>query len=156
MMTVTDTVCGQAIETGGAIVTLNARRATDRVGAMIRVGVGMAVIWGMVLSSERPIFGAGLVPPGLSEKGIETARTREEHWGIAEAYDRQADDLRARAASHRDMQRAYEQPAYRNAEPGMSRHCELFAQFLEAAAREARALAEAHLRMAAQAGKEAN
>jgi hypothetical protein len=54
------------------------------------------------------------------------------------------------------MQRAYEQPAYRNAEPGMSRHCELFAQFLEAAAREARALAEAHLRMAAQAGKEAN
>ena len=153
---VTTPSCGQLIEGGGALVSLNARHAADRISALIGVGIAMASIWGTVLLFEPPVLGAGLVPPGLSEKGIEMARTREEHWGIAEAYDRQADDLRARAASHRDMPRAYEQPAYRTAEPEMSRHCELFAQFLEAAAREARALSEGHLRMAAEAGKEAN
>lgn len=136
-------------------MNLNARRGTDRVSTMIRIALGMALLWGAFPLWERAIVKAEPVPPGFSEKGIETARRPEEHRGIAEAYDRQAEDLRASAKSHRDKQRLYEQPPYESEEPEMSRHCGLFAQYLEAAASEALALSEAHLRMAAEAGKEA-
>ena len=135
-------------------MTSNARRPADVTRRRIALGT-LALLWAASPLWPRAIVEAELVPPGFSEKGIEAARGAEEHRGLAVAYDRQAEDLRASAKAHRDKQRAYEQPPYSSAEPEMARHCGLFADCLEAAAKEALALSEAHLRMAAEAGKEA-
>jgi hypothetical protein len=94
-------------------------------------------------------------PAGVSAEQIENAKTPEQHQAIADAYAKEAEDLRAQALAHRKMDSHYAEPGYRANKLGMPRHCRALEQELEAAAKEADALAKAHHAMAEAAAKKA-
>jgi hypothetical protein len=87
-------------------------------------------------------------PPGLSADEVRSARTPEQHQAIADAYSREAENLRAQALAHRHMDSTYSEPGYRSGKLGFPRHCRALEQSLTAAAKEADNLAKAHHEMA--------
>jgi hypothetical protein len=87
-------------------------------------------------------------PPGISPDEVKNASTPEQHQAIADAYSREAQNLRAQALTHRHMDSTYNEPGYRSNKLGFPRHCRALEQGLEAAAKEADNLAKAHHEMA--------
>lgn len=84
--------------------------------------------------------------PSPLEKAVASARTRSDHEGVAEAYDRSAATAKAEAQKHRDLAKAYlGTPGARGAGTlGMASHCENLASLYEKAAEEYLELAKAH------------
>src|SRR5215510_1592318 len=95
------------------------------------------------------------LPPGLTEDAVKNAKTPEQHQVIADAYAKEAEDLRAQALAHRHMDSHYDEPGYRSSKLGLPRHCRALVESLNAAANDADALAKAHHEMSAAAAKNA-
>jgi hypothetical protein len=93
------------------------------------------------------------LPPGLTAEAIAAAKTPAEHQAIADAYAKEAANLRATAAAHRSMDSHYAEPGYMSAKLGVQRHCRALVQSYESAAKDADALAKMHHEMAETAAK---
>ena len=98
---------------------------------------------------------ADSLPPGVTAEAIKTATTPEQHQAIADAYAKEAANLRAMADAHRHMDSWYAEPGYKSAKLGFPRHCRALVQDLEGAAKEFDALAKDHHEMAVAAAKKA-
>jgi hypothetical protein len=107
-----------------------------------------------VLMLQAPVFAENMAP-GVSEDAVKSAKTPEQHQAIADAYAKEAANLRAQADAHRHMDSWYNEPGYRSSKLGFPRHCRALAQNLETAAKEFDALAKAHHEMAEAAAKKA-
>jgi hypothetical protein len=94
-------------------------------------------------------------PPGVSGDALKNAKTPAEHQAIADAYAKEAENMRAQALAHRHMDSYYNEPAYRSSKLGFPRHCRALTQALEAGAKEADAMAKAHHEMAEAAAQKA-
>jgi hypothetical protein len=118
------------------------------------------VAFGLALASTALVAAlvtaphAETAPPGLTEDAVKSAKTPQEHQAIADAYAKEAENLRAEALAHRHMDSHYAEPGYRSHKLGFPRHCRALEQSLTAAANEADALAKDHRQMAEAAAKE--
>ena len=115
--------------------------ATPNLGVRLRC----AALLGAALASAPR---AEALPPGLSEDTVKSAKTPEQHQAIADAYAKEAENLRAQALAHRHMDSYYSEAGYRSNKLGLPRHCRALEQSLNAAANDADALAKAHREMA--------
>ena len=79
---------------------------------------------------------------------ISAAKTPADHEALAKAYESEAKSLEKMAARHKDLGQTYGQPGGKPWQAGQSKHCDSVASDLEAAAKEERALAEEHHKMA--------
>jgi hypothetical protein len=95
------------------------------------------------------------LPPGLTAEAVQSATTPEQHRAIADAYAKEAENLRANALAHRHMDSRYNEPGYLSSKLGFPRHCRALTQTYEAAAKEADTLAKAHQAMADAAARKA-
>lgn len=84
--------------------------------------------------------------PSPLEKAVASAKTKSDHEGVAQAYDRSAATAKAEAQKHRDLAKAYlGTPGVRGTgELGMASHCENLLSLYEKAAGEYLELAKAH------------
>jgi len=96
---------------------------------------------------------AETLPPGLTAEAIAAAKTPAEHQAIADAYAKEAQNLRAMADAHRRMDSSYPEPGHLSAKLGVKRHCRALVEAYEAAAKDADALSKAHHEMAEAAAK---
>src|SRR5262245_1148563 len=111
--------------------------------------VGLVFVTAALLGTAlAPAPRAESVPPGLSEDVEKNAKPQEQHQAIADAYTKEAENLRAQAPAHRHMDSYYSEPGYRPSKLGLPRHCRALEQSLNAAANDADALAKAHHEMA--------
>ncbi len=93
------------------------------------------------------------LPPGLTAQAIASAKTPADHQAIADAYTKEAANLRKLADAHRGMDSYYNEPGYLSAKLGVKRHCRALVESYEAAAKDADALAQVHHEMAEAAAK---
>ena len=121
----------------------------------IRRHVAMAVASAGLLGALAAAPRAESVPPGLTEEALKSAKTPEQHQAIADAYAKEAENLRAQALMHRHMDSYYSEPGYHSSKLGFPRHCKALEQSLGAAAKDADALAKAHRDMAQAEAKKA-
>jgi len=105
-----------------------------------------------VLALQAAVF-AQPMPSGVTENTVKNANTPGQHQAIADAYAKEAANLRAMADSHRHMDSWYAEPGYKSSKLGFPRHCQALAKDLDAAAKEYDALAKAHHEMAQAAAK---
>jgi hypothetical protein len=120
----------------------------------MRIVSGLAAACTVVVLLASPIAKADEpLPPGLSAEAIKSATTPEQHRAIADAYAKEAEDLRAKALAHRHMDSSYNEPGYLSQKLGFPRHCRALTQAYESAAKEADGLAKAHRAMADKAAK---
>ena len=82
---------------------------------------------------------------------ITAAKTPAEHEALAKAYEAEAKSLEKMAARHKDLGQTYGQPGGKPWQAAQSKHCDSVAADLESAAKEERALAEEHHKMAKEA-----
>jgi hypothetical protein len=122
----------------------NHQEAEMKIRRPLAIAFVSAALLGGLASAPR----AASLPPGLSEEAVKGAKTPEEHQAIADAYANEAENLRAQALAHRHMDSYYSEPGYRSNKLGFPRHCRALQQSLEAAAKDADALAKAHREMA--------
>jgi len=108
----------------------------------------------ILLAGQAPVF-AQPMPGGVTEDTVKNAKTPEQHQAIADAYAKEAANLRAMADSHRHMDSWYAEPGYKSSKLGFPRHCQALAKDLDAAAKEYDALAKSHHEMAQAAAKKA-
>ena len=108
----------------------------------------------ILLAVQAPAF-AQPMPGGVTEDTVKNAKTPEQHQAIADAYAKEAANLRAMADSHRHMDSWYAEPGYKSSKLGFPRHCQALAKDLDAAAKEYDALAKSHHEMAQAAAKKA-
>ena len=79
---------------------------------------------------------------------IAAAKTPADHEALAKAYDDEATSLEKLAARHKDLSNTYGQPGGKPWQPAMSKHCSSVASELAEAAKNERALAAEHRKMA--------
>jgi len=101
--------------------------------------------------------------PALADNGppldaVENATTAADHEALANAYEIQAEDARARAAAHDEkMVARYDKgPAYRvgsHRKGPMKKHCKRLTEAYNQAAEEFEQLAKEHREMASEAGQ---
>lgn len=99
------------------------------------------------------LVGCASVVPTMNDipASIATASTPAEHQRIADFYTQKALDYDAAAVQHEQIAKAYTGRPKSN--PGsMSAHCRALRDQFSAAAKEARALAQMHVQMAADGG----
>ena len=120
----------------------------------MRTAIPLMMILGTLAS---PVVATSLaaetLPPGLTAEAIGSAKTPGDHQAIADAYAKEAEQLRAQATAHRHMDSHYNEPGYLSAKLGLQRHCRALVQSYEAAAKDADALAKAHHEMAEAAAR---
>ncbi len=86
------------------------------------------------------------------EEQIRNARTSSDHEALAQYFQAQADDAKAKAARHRQLAETYRvSPTYRTGR-GLAAHCESIARSYEDLEKEQLAMADLHKRLAAEAG----
>lgn len=117
--------------------------------------VKLALLSAALVAALVGVSRAESMPAGVSEDAIKNAKTPEQHQAIADAYAKEAENLRAQALAHRKMDSHYAEPGYRANKLGLPRHCRALEQSLEGAAKEADTLAKAHHAMAEAAAKKA-
>jgi hypothetical protein len=121
---------------------------------MMKTAIASMMLLG---SLATPIISRGLaadaLPPGLSAEAIANAKTPADHQAIADAYAKEAEQLRAQAMAHRHMDSHYNEPGYLSSKLGFPRHCRALVQSYESAAKDADALAKAHHQMAEAAAR---
>ena len=108
-------------------------------------GTTVVLLAAAVLAVRLTAF-AQPIPPGITEDAIKNAKTPEQHQAIADAYAKEAANLKVMADAHRRMNRYYSEPGY--LEYAFPTHCEALSQDLEAAAKELDMLAKNHHAMA--------
>jgi hypothetical protein len=86
------------------------------------------------------------------EKMIANAKTPDDHRAIADYYQREADEMKAKAAEHTKMAKEYRTGPF-GSKTHFHEHCETLARLYQNEAKEYAALAEAHRQMAAKAAK---
>ncbi len=102
-----------------------------------------AAAWGLFLGT----LSATAAVPTPAE--ISAAKTPAEHEAIARAFEAEAKALERMAAKHKDLGQTYSTQAGGKApQASQAKHCDSVAADLEAAAKEERALAEEHHKMA--------
>ena len=121
----------------------------------MRIAIGIAMTCAVVALFAPGSVTAESLPPGVTAEAIKSATTPEQHQAIADAYAKEAENLRAMANAHRHMDSWYAEPGYKSAKLGFPRHCRALVQDLEAAAKEFDALAKDHHEMAVAAAKKA-
>jgi hypothetical protein len=113
------------------------------------VGLATAALLAALVTAPH----AETMPPGVTEQQVKSAKTPEQHQVIADAYAKQAENLRAMADAHRHMDSWYAEPGYKSRKLGFPSHCRALVQDLEAAAKQFDALAKDHHEMAEAAAK---
>ncbi len=121
----------------------------------MRIPVGIVTTCAVIALLAPPLATAESLPPGVTAESIQTATTPEQHRAIADAYAKEAEDLRAKALAHRHMDSSYNEPGYLSSKLGFPRHCRALTQAYETAAKEADGLAQAHRAMADKAARKA-
>jgi hypothetical protein len=87
-----------------------------------------------------------------SAEAIKAAKTPAEHNAIADAYAKEATELRQKAADHKAMLASYDKgPGYVKAKSGLEQHCRSLISLYEKGAKDADAMAKMHRDMAAKA-----
>ncbi|MFZ5465563.1 MAG: hypothetical protein ACOZB1_18995 [Pseudomonadota bacterium] len=98
----------------------------------------------------------GAVRSGLLQEQIRNARTAADHEALAQYFQAQAAESRAKADHHRKLAETYETaPAYRYGRGvgrGPAAHCESIARRYQDLEKEQLAMADLHKRLAAEAG----
>ena len=112
----------------------------------------------MMLSAGIAAFGlsGGILPAsaGVPDPAtISAAKTPADHEAIAKAYEEEAASLDKLAARHKDLGETYSQPGGKPWQAGQSKHCNSVAAELAEAAKNERALAAEHRKMAQGAAK---
>lgn len=92
-------------------------------------------------------------PSPLDPATVAAAKTPAQHEAIAKAYEAEAAELEAKAASHKDLAQTYSRFGNKPWQSAQAKHCDNVATSLKAAAEEDRALAAEHRKMAAAAGQ---
>lgn len=88
----------------------------------------------------------------LSAEAIAAAKTAAEHNSIADAYAKEAAELKKKAVDHRAMLASYDNgPGYLKEKSGLKQHCESLISYYEKGASDAEVMAKMHRDMAAQA-----
>ncbi|MDE1923237.1 MAG: hypothetical protein KGI55_07415 [Gammaproteobacteria bacterium] len=116
----------------------------NRTVKMLSAGLGVI---GFVLATMS--VSAAVPDPTM----IAAASSAADHEAIAKAYDAEASSLEKMAAAHENLARTYGQAGGKPWERAQAKHCETIASELTAAARQERALAAEHRKMAKMAGK---
>src|SRR5215472_753703 len=116
---------------------------------------GVALVSAALLTVLATAPRADIAPPGVTAEQIKSAKTPEQHQAIADAYAKEAANLRAMADAHRHMDSWYAEPGYKSKKLGFPSHCRALVQDLEAAAKQFDALAKDHHEMAVAAAKKA-
>ncbi len=101
-----------------------------------------------LMSGVSPALAADIDPAQIA-----AAKTPADHEAIAQAFDEEAAKLEKDAERHQDAAKTYGQPGGKPWMKGQVKHCDAVAKDLKAAAREDRALAAEHRKMAKQAGE---
>ncbi len=112
----------------------------------------------MMLSAGIVAFGlsGGIIPATAAvpdPAAIAAAKTPADHEAIAKAYEEEAASLEKLAAMHKNLGDTYGQPGGKPWQAAQSKHCRSVATELEAAAKNERALAAEHHKMAKGAEK---
>lgn len=119
---------------------------------MGRIGRASAVLMAVVLLAACA-SGPGAPSPELIQR-IESARTRSDHESLAQYYDNEATQARAKADMHRRMSRAYQGTTYGvRGGPSMTAHCAATIRSFEAVASGYEGLAKGHREAAAAASQ---
>ena len=113
----------------------------------------MMILGSLATSVVATSLAAEALPPGLTAETIGNAKTPGDHQAIADAYAKEAEQLRAQALAHRHMDSRYNEPGYLSSKLGFKRHCRALMESYEAAAKDADALAKAHHEMAEAAAR---
>jgi hypothetical protein len=107
------------------------------------VGVGLAALLALA------IVHASAAEDRSMEKQIAAAKTAADHEVIAALYDKEAKEAQAKADDHDKMSAAYKKVGGAVIEKlQLDQHCDKLAKNFRKAAKEAKALAEAHRQMA--------
>ncbi len=112
----------------------------------------------MLVSAGIAAFGlsGGVLPAtaGVPDPAtIAAAKTPADHEAIAKAYEEEAASLDKLAAMHKNLGETYGQPGGKPWQASQSKHCASVATELAAAAKNERALAAEHRKMAKTAEK---
>lgn len=99
-----------------------------------------------------------LAADGPSPEAVENATTAADHNAIADAYEAQAEDARARAQAHESMGTRYSKGAVYGKSPKkwrgpMASHCKRLTQSYNQVAEQYGEMAKAHREIAAQGGQ---
>jgi hypothetical protein len=87
-----------------------------------------------------------------SAEAIKSAKTAAEHNAIADAYAKEAAELRQKVADHKAMLASYDKgPGYIKSKTGFDQHCKSLISAYEKAAKDADVMAKMHRDMAAKA-----
>ncbi len=106
---------------------------------MLSVGITALGLSGGILPAS-----AGVPDPAM----ISAAKTPADHEAIAKAYEEEAASLDKLAAMHKNLGETYGQPGGKPWQASQSKHCASVATELAAAAKNERALAAEHRKMA--------
>lgn len=129
--------------------------SNHREDLLMRIATGMITACAVIALLVPRLATAEPLPPGLTAGAVQSATTPEQHRAIADAYAKEAEDLRAKALAHRHMDSSYNEPGYLSSKLGFPRHCRALTQTYETAAKEADGLAKAHQAMADKAARKA-
>jgi hypothetical protein len=106
----------------------------------------------MLSASVVGLWLAGTAVPASAEvptpETIAAAKTPADHEAIAKAYENEAVSLEKLAAAHKGLEQTYGQPGLKPAQAMQAKHCESVSSELAAAAKNERALAAEHRKMA--------
>lgn len=112
----------------------------------------------MMLSAGIAALGisGGILPAGAAVPDpatITSAKSPADHDAIAKAYEDEAASLEKMAEMHKNLGDTYAQPGGKPWQAAQAKHCRSVATELAAAAKNERALAAEHRKMAKGAGK---
>lgn len=102
---------------------------------------------GIMLGGSQGVRAADLDPATIA-----AAKTPADHEAIAKAYEEQAASFESQAEMHKNISKTYGQPGGKPWMESQVKHCDKVAADLRAAAREERALAAEHHKMAKTVG----
>lgn len=111
---------------------------------MLNVAVAVFALSGGILTASADV-------PDPAK--IAAAKTPADHEAIAKAYEEEAASLEKLAERHKDLGQTYGQPGGKPWQAGQAKHCDSVASELAAAAKNERALAAEHRKMAHGAEK---
>lgn len=114
--------------------------------SVIMLSVGIAALG---LSSVMLPASADVPDPAT----IQAAKTPADHEAIAKAYEAEAASLEKMAAMHKNLGETYGQAGGKPWQSAQAKHCNSVAAELAAAAKEERALAAEHKKMATAQGQ---
>jgi hypothetical protein len=123
---------------------------------LMKTFIGTVVTSLAIVLLAPAVVRGGSLPPESMTAAVASDATPEQHRALAEAYTREAEQSRAKALAHRQMDSWYGEPGYLSAKLGFPRHCRRLTRSYEVAARRAEHLARVHGAMAETAARDAD